>query len=840
MATKAPVGFKVRLLRCTRFTLHSDLLTEILQNLTLSKTFFTTFFLTDPTHDLAKIRRLKSKRLEGTCEWISKRDEFKSWIKNPGLQLMWLIGSPGIGKTVLCDFVSETLSNESGLHVSYFFCNNQDNSRNSASAILRGVIWQLLQKFPELFTPQVEEYYRRGKVYLVQDLDALWETLVQMLHKAPGGSNICILIDALDECENSSSALELLGLLAELKSPVTAKILITSRPESHIEDFIQRINRTQPICSQCLRVDSADINDDLSKFIDDGVDDLRETKKGWPELLIEDIGKALKTKAGGTFLWVSLVLKDIRDSKMARKAREKLTDLPSDLPEIYRRILLGITEEYTNEATFVLQWVVASRRPMRPLELATAWVLCLESRETMAPSKDDLEELRDVYTACGSFLKYDADTDTINFVHQSAKEYLLNKPSPPRYRVDIQEASVTIVEACWRYLGMQDFKGCDIFERLEFLQKDIYPSVILDGRNILRRISARDPFFGYAVHELRDNGVHDRPDIYALFVEKCRDLDSMPDLRDWWLAQFAYVGQRDVVKSLLKKGANTHIGFNIFAEWPQSYVLGSVGLRGEENDYWLDIKLGALAVTALGWAVDVGFAEVCRNLIEAGADVNASGGPFASTSGSTVLHLAGENGNAELVKLLLENGALIKKDDCGETPLDYARQSGSKEVALLLQQYEDVSCLEDSNSSNKDDKDDDEDDEDDDMQTTEDNDMGRQLVAAVFRGDCELAQSLLENGAQVNIVDKSDSKTFGTPLSIAAEAGNLEMVALLLNKGADIAGYRFGPAPLAKAAREGHEAVVSLLIQKGANVNQMSRLSQQEKIFNSADASYIT
>lgn len=498
MVTKAPVGFKVlRLLRCTRFTVHSVRFTngDTTEYDTLED-FLGDLFLTDPTHDLAKIRRLKGKILEGTCEWILQRDEYKSWINNPGLQLMWLIGSPGIGKTVLCDFVSETLSNESGLHVSYFFCNNQDNSRNSASAILRGVIWQLLQKFPELFTSQVEESYRRGKGYLVQDLDALWEMLVQMLRKAPDGSNIYILIDALDECGKSSSADGLLRLLAELKPPVAAKFLITSRPESYIEDSIQRIKRTQ-ICSYCLRVDSAEINDDLSKFIDDGVDDLRETKIGWPELLIKDIREALKTKAGGAFLWVSLVLKDIQKSNMALKAREKLRNLPSDLPEIYTRILQDTKEEDTNEATFVLQWVVASRRPMRPLELATAWALCLESRETMALSKDDLEELRDVYTACGSFLKYDPDTDTINLIHQSAKNYLLDRP-PPRYRVDIQEASVTIVEACWRYLRlMQDINGCDIFERLEFLQiEGIFPSVVLDDRSILRRTSARYPFFG--------------------------------------------------------------------------------------------------------------------------------------------------------------------------------------------------------------------------------------------------------------------------------------------------------------------------------------------------------
>jgi ankyrin repeat protein len=64
----------------------------------------------------------------------------------------------------------------------------------------------------------------------------------------------------------------------------------------------------------------------------------------------------------------------------------------------------------------------------------------------------------------------------------------------------------------------------------------------------------------------------------------------------------------------------------------------------------------------------------------------------------------------------------------------------------------------------------------------------------------------------------------GTPLHWAAESGHLEVVALLLEKGANVnAQNQHGETPLHRAAWDGHLEVVRLLLAKGTNVEAKDR-----------------
>jgi ankyrin repeat protein len=67
-------------------------------------------------------------------------------------------------------------------------------------------------------------------------------------------------------------------------------------------------------------------------------------------------------------------------------------------------------------------------------------------------------------------------------------------------------------------------------------------------------------------------------------------------------------------------------------------------------------------------------------LIEAGAEVNV-----IQTYNMTPLHAAAQNGNIELLILLLEGGALVDiKNDTGKTASDLAFEKGHHEIAQIL------------------------------------------------------------------------------------------------------------------------------------------------------------
>jgi ankyrin repeat protein len=89
------------------------------------------------------------------------------------------------------------------------------------------------------------------------------------------------------------------------------------------------------------------------------------------------------------------------------------------------------------------------------------------------------------------------------------------------------------------------------------------------------------------------------------------------------------------------------------------------------------------------------------------------------------------------------------------------------------------------------------------------------LMAASRNGHLEMVQLLIDRGAQVN-----SRNVHGTPLSYAAEANRIEVMRFLLEKGADIDGkddryYRW--TPLMRAAAVGSVEAVKFLLEKGAN-----------------------
>jgi serine/threonine-protein phosphatase 6 regulatory ankyrin repeat subunit B len=91
------------------------------------------------------------------------------------------------------------------------------------------------------------------------------------------------------------------------------------------------------------------------------------------------------------------------------------------------------------------------------------------------------------------------------------------------------------------------------------------------------------------------------------------------------------------------------------------------------------------------------------------------------------------------------------------------------------------------------------------------------LHVASRLGHLEIVRLLLQKGAPIDDKDGLD----GTPLHRAAYNGRHDVVALLLERGARVnaRGDRFDQTPLFSAAANGHSTIVELLLNKGANPN---------------------
>ena len=92
------------------------------------------------------------------------------------------------------------------------------------------------------------------------------------------------------------------------------------------------------------------------------------------------------------------------------------------------------------------------------------------------------------------------------------------------------------------------------------------------------------------------------------------------------------------------------------------------------------------------------------------------------------------------------------------------------------------------------------------------------LHLAAFFGQADLANALLDRGADVNARSTNGMKN--TPLHAAAAGGKTELVELLLKRGANAnARQEGGFAALHSAAQAGNRDMVAVLLANGADVN---------------------
>jgi hypothetical protein len=398
--------------------------------------------ITHPKDDKIRIERDKGGLLAGVCDWIFDYPEFQRWRKTASCQSLWIRGDPGKGKTMLiCSIVNELERIElQQYQLCYFFCQATDTRINNAVAVLRGLLYMLLDQQPLLTRHIEKQHYHSGRT-LFEDVNS-WVVLTKLFSdilQDPHLNSTIFIIDALDEC--TSQLTDLLHFIASVstRSP-RVKWLYSSRDWPTIEE---PLSKAQEMIRLQLELNTETIANGVRVFSEQKVHQLA-TEKGYSEYLKEEVLRYFQDNAGDTFLWVALVYMGLHAIPQ-RHVRRRLSEFPPGLDALYARMMIQIEESEDSEYCKAVLATVALA--LRPLTLSELGLVANLPEEIYC----SIEDIADIARRSGCFLTMRGNTwedKEISFVHQSAKDYVVEQARNTIFPAGMPKEHARLAQKC--------------------------------------------------------------------------------------------------------------------------------------------------------------------------------------------------------------------------------------------------------------------------------------------------------------------------------------------------------------------------------------------------------
>ncbi|KAH0543156.1 hypothetical protein FGG08_002501 [Glutinoglossum americanum] len=410
-----------------------------------------------------------------TCQWILGYPAFTSWEGPDSPCLLWIYGLAGSGKSVLAGYIIRRLQeiNSTGSQgqgerteqqsLSYFFCDDKDSQRNTATALLRSILSQILPQNAKLFR-HVDARFLENSADFIFNSEAILDCLYRIFGKSRG-IVFWIVIDALDELQEIDRAEVLDGLRSIIAADLVGrvKVILTDRqgPSAEYESSLALVIQTLNLdIGPVWRDVEISIRSDVQAFC---------VEHRFPQGLRGAIQSELISRSQGVFLLASLNWANFSDNvtywsqEVVNRRLLDLRKLSATLESLYCSLLRKIPQDFRPLLRSAFSWILAARESLTMKDLQYAIFIhpcCVSYQEVYCLGLDFAAVLR---RFCSRFIRVGED-GYIEFCHQSVKELLTrdislegNREILCQYRTSQSEREYKVSIACLTLLRWKEF-----------------------------------------------------------------------------------------------------------------------------------------------------------------------------------------------------------------------------------------------------------------------------------------------------------------------------------------------------------------------------------------------
>ncbi|KAH8586004.1 hypothetical protein B0O99DRAFT_748622 [Bisporella sp. PMI_857] len=390
--------------------------------------------------------------------------DIRSWANGKDERcIFWLNGLAGTGKSTIARTVARELFEQKRLGASFFFSRGGGDVGN-AQKFVTSIAVQLAESIPTLrryISGVATEYSDIAN----RSLHDQWQLLIlRPLSKLDNGKcliSYVLVVDALDECDNSDEISIILHLLAGASSfkTVRLQIFLTSRPEVPIRHGFHELPTTQHRDFILHNISPSIVDRDITTFFDHSFRIIQQEstlEPGWPGM---EIIKTLVQKSNGLFIWAETACRFIREGLFADERLHVLirgstsdTKTPEEhLSKIYITVLQNsaqaiFDDQDRNKFYEMLRDFLGSVAGLlSPLSIKSLSSLLSISKHRLDRILKDLHSI--LYIP-------ENETDRIRLHHPSFRDFLFHKSRCTSYfYVDEMQMHQALANKCIRLMS---------------------------------------------------------------------------------------------------------------------------------------------------------------------------------------------------------------------------------------------------------------------------------------------------------------------------------------------------------------------------------------------------